>query len=101
MANRAWPQSEDAMNAAYDSQTDCPSLCPLNLVRAGIAVRIKQLRAPEEMSQQLREIGFCEDQIIRLVTSQANFICQVCNSRLAISAELAKLIFVEPVLQRA
>ena len=89
------------MNAAYDPQTDCSSLCPLNLIRAGMAVRIKQLRAPEEMSQRLREIGFCEEQVIRLITSQANFICQVCNSRLAISADLAQLIFVEPAFQRA
>jgi len=51
-------------------------------MRAGVAVRIKQLRAPDEMSQRLREIGFCEEQII----SQANIICQVCNARLAISA---------------
>lgn len=66
-----------------------------------MAVRIKQLRASEEMSQRLREIGFCEEQVIRLVTSQANFICQVCNSRLAISEELAGMILVEPVFQRA
>jgi len=71
------------------------------MIHAGIAVRIKQLRASEEMSQRLREIGFCEDQIIRLVASQANFICQVCNSRLAISEELAQMILVEPVFQRA
>ncbi len=88
------------MNVASESRAECSPLCPLTLINAGMAVRIKQLRAPDEMSKRLREIGFCEEQIIRLVTSQANFICQVCNSRLAISADLAKLIFVEPVLQR-
>ena len=53
------------------------------------------------MQERLREIGFCEDQVIRLLTSHSNFICQVCNTRLAISTQLAQLIMVEPVLQPA
>jgi ferrous iron transport protein A len=75
--------------------------CPLNRVQAGMAVRIKQLCAAPELQNRLRELGFCEDQIIRLVTSKDNFICQVCNSRLAISEQLAQLILVEPVLRTA
>ena len=62
-----------------------------------MAVRIKQLCAAPEVQNRLRELGFCEDQIIKLLTSQANFICQVCNARLAISEQLAKLIMVEPL----
>src|SRR5216683_5708588 len=72
-------------------------ICPLSRVKAGVAVRIKRLCAAPEVQNRLRELGFCEDQIIRLLTSQANFICQVCNSRLAISEQLAQLIMVEPV----
>ena len=63
-----------------------------------MAVRIKQLCAAPEVQGRLREIGFCEDQIVKLVTSRNNFICQVCNARLAISEQLARLILVEPVL---
>jgi Fe2+ transport system protein FeoA len=63
-----------------------------------MAVRIKQLCAAPEVQSRLREIGFCEDQIVKLVTSRNNFICQVCNTRLAISEQLARLILVEPVL---
>ena len=37
-------------------------------------------------------------QIIRLLTSQSNFICLVCNARLAISEQLARLIIVEPII---
>ncbi len=62
-----------------------------------MAVRIKQLCAAPEVQSRLRELGFCEDQIIRLLTSQTNFICQVCNARLAISEQLARIILVEPV----
>jgi Fe2+ transport system protein FeoA len=69
----------------------------LSRVRAGVAVRIKQLCAAPELQNRLREIGLGEDQIIRLLTSQTNFICQVCNARLAISQQLARLILVEPL----
>ena len=79
---------------------NCPhpaSVCPLSRVKAGTAVRIKQLDAAPEVTHRLREIGFCEEQIVRLLTSRANIICQVCNARLAISASLAQIILVEPL----
>ena len=75
--------------------------CPLSRVKAGVAVRITQLCAAPEVQTRLREIGLVEDQIIRLITSRNNFICQVCNARLAISAQLAQLILVEPVARPA
>lgn len=77
-------------------ETRC-EVCPLSRVKAGVAVRIKQLCASPEVQNRLRELGFCEDHIIKLLTSQANFICQVCDARLAISEQVAKLILVEPV----
>jgi Fe2+ transport system protein FeoA len=61
-------------------------------------VRIRELSATDDVNKRLREIGFVERQIIKLVTSQTNLICQVCNTRLALSAELAKLIIVEPLV---
>jgi len=73
------------------------ALCPLNRVRAGLAVRIKKVCASPEVSQRLREMGFCEDQVVKLLTSQTNIICLVCNARLAISAQLARTILVEPM----
>jgi Fe2+ transport system protein FeoA len=74
-------------------------LCPLNQVRAGSAVRVKQLSAPPEVNDRLRELGFCEDQQVRLLSLQNNVICQVCNVRLGISSELAESILVEPIAQ--
>ncbi len=76
-------------------------VCPLSRVKAGVAVRIKRLSAAPEVQERLREVGFCEEQVIRLLTSQTNFICLVCNARLAISAQLAHIIMVEPVLATA
>ena len=86
--------------ANLPEETRC-EICPLSRMKAGVTVRIKQLCAAPEVQNRLREIGLGEDQIVKLLTGQANFICQVCNARLAISAQLAQLIFVEPVVQNA
>ncbi len=74
-----------------------PFTCPLSQVKAGVAVRIQELSAPPEVSQRLREIGFVEHQVIKLLIHQATLICQVCNARLALSADLAALIIVQPL----
>jgi len=86
----------NAFDSTSESNARC-EVCPLSRVKAGVAVRIKQLCAAPEVQTRLREIGLCEDHIIKLVTSHTNFICQVCNARLAISEKLAQLILVEPV----
>ena len=86
----------NAYESAISHEPRC-ELCPLSRVKAGVAVRIKQLCASPDLQNRLRELGLCEDQIVKLLTSQSNFICQVCNARLAISAQLAQLILVEPL----
>jgi ferrous iron transport protein A len=88
-----WPSTSES---ALRDETRCEP-CPLSRVKAGVAVRIKQLCASPEVQNRLRELGLGEDQIIKLLTSQTNFICQVCNARLAISEQLAQLILVEPL----
>ena len=74
-----------------------PEYCPLDSVKAGTSVRIKSLSASPEISNRLREMGFCEEQRIRLLLNHTNIVCQVCNARLGISPQLAKSILVEPV----
>lgn len=84
---------------AVTTNADCPQpfICPLSHVRAGTSVRIKQLSAPPEVKHRLREMGFCEEQKIRLLAQHTNVICQVCNVRLGISVQLAEKIMVEPI----
>jgi ferrous iron transport protein A len=72
-------------------------VCPLSEVRPGTRCRIKQLLAAPELALRLRELGFCEEQQIRLLTQERTMICQVCNARLGISAQLAEAILVEPI----
>jgi Fe2+ transport system protein FeoA len=78
-------------------QCSKPFTCPLSRVRAGMLVRIKELSAPPAVTRRLREIGLGEQQVIRLLVRQSNLICQVCNARLALSAQLAQMILVEPL----
>lgn len=73
-----------------------PQLCPLNRVKAGDTVVVKQLNGTPEMNQRLREMGFGEEQRVRVLQLQSNLLCQVCNSRLGLSARLAELILVVP-----
>ena len=78
-----------------DGECRQPEICPLNEVRAGTSVRIKQLKATPEITHRLREMGFCEEQRIKLLIKHTNVICQVCNVRLGISQQLAESIRVE------
>jgi ferrous iron transport protein A len=74
---------------------DKPELCPLNQVKAGTQVRIKQHCASAEVTLRLREMGFGEEQQVKLVSRHASVICQVCNARVALSSRLAETILVE------
>lgn len=87
-------------NVVREGQCAQPGICPLSRVRAGTVVCIKQLAAPEQIMERLREMGFCEEQQIKLLSRDGSLICQVCNARLGISAELADAILVEPLFGR-
>jgi ferrous iron transport protein A len=78
-----------------EGQCAGPKVCPLSRVRAGTTVCIKQLSTAPEMTTRLRELGFCEEQRIKLLSRESNYICQVCNARLGISEKLAESILVE------
>lgn len=86
------------LSAPAETDARC-EVCPLSCMRIGVAARIKKLCASPDLQKRLREIGLGEDQVVRLITNQTNFICQVCNSRLALSQQLAQVIMVEPVTQ--
>jgi Fe2+ transport system protein FeoA len=70
-------------------------LCPLSQVAAGTTVCIKHLGTSPDLTDRLREMGFCEEQRIKLITRESSYICQVCNARLGISERLADAIMVE------
>lgn len=86
------------VNQTYKTQGgECagPLVCPLSRVQVGMVVCIKQLNTAPEMQERLRELGFCEQQRIKLLSRHPNLICLVCNSRLGISEKIADDIMVE------
>ena len=87
------------MSAKVVREGQCaqPEICPLSRVKAGTVVCIKELSASAEVTERLREMGFCEEQQIKLLSCDGNLICMVCNARLGISAELADSILVTPL----
>ena len=92
----------DLLNAGgRGAQLQTGRVCPLTEIQAGTTVRIQELAAPAETSQRLREIGFCEQQIIHLLAHQGNIICRVHNCRMGIGATLARSILVEKLPRQA
>ena len=85
-----------AQNESAPPGCPAPALCPLSKVRAGSTVVVRQLTAAPDVNQRLREMGFGEDQRIKVIALQNSLLCQVCNSRFGLSAGLAAKIMVEP-----
>ena len=64
-------------------------------VPIGTTVRIAHLNSPPEACLRLRELGFCENSIIRCVNrGSGNIICEVCNSRVGLNHAVASAIYV-------
>src|SRR5262245_43251191 len=74
-----------------------PATCSLAQAATGDSLRVRELKAPAEIAIRLRELGFCEQQRVKLLSKHTNIICQVCNVRLGISKDLASMIVVEPI----
>ena len=86
-----------AAKIVREGECALPGVCPLSRVKAGTIVCIKSLCASDEVRDRLREMGFGEEQLIKLLSRDGNLICQVCNARLGISEELADSILVQPL----
>ena len=49
------------------------------------------------MNHRLRELGFCEAAKVKKISGKTTVMCEVCGTKLALSAELARLIHVQPL----
>jgi len=74
-------------------------VCPLSRVPVGATVCVKAFAASPEIRAQLRALGLCEKQEVKLLSRDANFVCEVCDARLDLNAELAEAILVETLVQ--
>jgi ferrous iron transport protein A len=68
----------------------------LAAVRPGTAVRVKGLQGQGDVCHRLREMGFCENAVIRCLQVSPAYICQVQHARVGLSSQLARQILVEP-----
>jgi len=70
----------------------------LALILPGQLFRIRQLANHPEVCSRLRELGFCENAVVRCVTKgYGNIICEVCNARFGIDSFTASNITVSNV----
>jgi ferrous iron transport protein A len=64
---------------------------------AGTAGRVCELAGEPEVCVRLREIGFCESAVIEKIAGKRMLICQLCETRIALSDAAASYILVEPI----
>ena len=69
----------------------------LTQVGAGREVRVSRLECAPGTCQRLREMGFCENAVVKKIRGGADLVCWVCGTRVALSARLARQILVETV----
>ena len=63
----------------------------------GQYMRIQEIQSEPAVCQRLRELGFCENALVRcMINTQGNLICEVCHSRIGITSKIAQDILVSP-----
>lgn len=75
----------------------CPQRLSLTELPAGGSGRVAKLDGQAELSQRLREMGFCESAVIQKIAGKHMLICQLCGTRVALSNRAARHIMVEPI----
>jgi len=72
-------------------------MSPVSLqeIPEGEDVRVVSLDGAKELGTRLRELGFCEQAVVRRVSGGSHIICQVCGSKVALNGSVASKIRVE------
>ncbi len=69
----------------------------LSKTPTGKTVKISHIESQPELCHRLRELGFCENAIVRCVSNNNHqLICEVCNTRIGLNHSIAKNIVVVP-----
>ncbi|MCS1408776.1 MAG: hypothetical protein M2R45_01953 [Verrucomicrobia subdivision 3 bacterium] len=67
-------------------------------IKPGQKVRVQKLAGQPALCHRLREMGFCEYAEVQILNKSGAMLCQVCNSKICLSRQLAEWILVEPAL---
>ena len=84
------------MQPDFGQDLELDSAMTLNQAGVGCDVQIRVLSGPG--CDRLRDLGFCEQLQVRKLAHGRNLICSVCDTKMAISKDLADQVIVEPVL---
>ena len=76
----------------------CPQRLALSELPEGASARVARLDGKAEVSQRLREMGFCESAVVQKIAGEHLLICELCGVRMALSNLAAKDIIVDPIL---
>jgi len=63
----------------------------------GESGRVTGVNGHAELSQRLREMGFCESAVIQKIQGKHMLICELCGVRVALSNRAAEKIEIEPI----
>lgn len=67
----------------------------LTEIPQGAEFFIQEIQSHPEACQRLRELGFCENAVIKtVVRGSSQLICEVCNTRIGLHHSVAKKIIV-------
>jgi Fe2+ transport system protein FeoA len=75
--------------------TEAESWISLHDVEPGQRVRVQKLSGQPALCHRLREMGFCEAAEVKILTKGGAMLCQVCNSKVCLSRQLAESILVD------
>lgn len=80
-------------------QASCPdsNVPAVSLLNApkGRRLKVHRLEGLPSMCNRLREMGFCEEAEVRVISNAGVCICHVCGSKVGLSHQLAGSIHVE------
>jgi ferrous iron transport protein A len=63
----------------------------------GRLMRIHKLQLAPDVCYRLRELGFCENALVRcMVNTEGNLICEICRCRVGLNEKIAQDILVAP-----
>jgi ferrous iron transport protein A len=68
---------------------------PLTELPVGSAGRVCELAGEPGVCARLREMGFCESAVIEKIAGVRTLLCQLCETRIALSESAARHIVVE------
>ncbi len=71
------------------------NLVSLHEAKTGQRVRVQRLSGQPGLCHRLREMGFCEYAEVKVLNKGGAMLCQVCNSKVCLSRQLAESIWVD------